>query len=84
MLVRSEIPIIGHNLATEVAFKNVIPFTACITKIEGATLDDAKELDLAILMYDLIEYTSNYSDTTSSLWFYSKVKVAIVNKNKFS
>ena len=23
-------------------------------------------------MYNLIEYSSNYSDTTGSLWFYSK------------
>ena len=25
-----------------------------------------------MMMYNLIEYSSNYSETTGSLWFYSK------------
>ena len=40
-----------------------------MTKIDGTTIDDAEDLDL--IMYSLIEYSSNYSDT-GSLWFYSK------------
>ena len=27
-------------------------------------------------MYSLLEYSSNYSDTTGSLWFYSKDEAA--------
>ena len=39
-------------------------------------------------MYNLIEYNSNYSETTGSLWFYSKDKATdfnadIVNNNNF-
>ena len=39
-------------------------------------------------MYNLIEYSSNYSDTTRSLWFYSKDKAAnfeanIANRDNF-
>ena len=33
---------------------------------------DAEDLDLVMSMYNLIEYCSNYSGTTGSLWFYSK------------
>ena len=33
-------------------------------------IDDAKDLELVMRMYN----SSNYSDTTSSLWFYSKDK----------
>ena len=33
-------------------------------------LDDAEDLDLVMLMYNLIKYSSNYSETTGSLWFY--------------
>ena len=33
---------------------------------------NAKGLDFAMLMYNLIEYSSNYSKTTGSLWFYWK------------
>ena len=30
-------------------------------------------------MYNLIEYSSNYSETTGSLWFYSKHEAANFN-----
>ena len=88
ILVRGNITIAGHNLATEVAFKNCAPFTKCITKIDGTIIDDAEDLDLVIPMYNLIEYSSNYSETTGSLWFYSKDEATdfnadIVNDNNF-
>ena len=35
-------------------------------------MDDAKDLDLVMPMYNLIQCTSSYSKTTVSLWFYSK------------
>ena len=64
ILVRVHITIIGHNV-TQVPFKNCASFTKCIAKIYGATVENAQ--DLVILMYNLIEYSSNYSDTTGSL-----------------
>ena len=67
-LVRGNITITEHQV-TEVTFKNCAPFTKCITKIDG-TIGDAEDLDLVMLMYNLIEYISNYSETTGSLWFY--------------
>ena len=69
-MVKGDISIIGHQ-ATQVAFKNCAPFTKYITKIVGITTDD-EDLDLVMPMYNLIEYSSNYSETTGSLWFYSK------------
>ena len=42
------------------------------TKIDGTTIDEAEDLDLVMPMYNLIEYSSIYSETTGSLWFYSK------------
>ena len=50
------------------SFKNCAPFTKCITKNYGTTIDHAEKLDLVMLMYDLIEYSSNYSETNGSLW----------------
>ena len=38
ILVRDDITIIGHQ-ATQAAFKNCAPFTKCITKIDGTTID---------------------------------------------
>ena len=43
-----------------------------VSQIDGTTADDAEDLDLVIPMYHLLEYSSNYSDTASSLWFFSK------------
>ena len=67
---------------TQVAFKNCAPFTTCITKIDRtAIIDDAENLNLALPMYTLIEYSSNYSETTGSLWFYSKDEASKFNNN---
>ena len=54
------------------AFKNCVSFINCITKIDGTTIDDAEDLDLVMSMKNLIEYSSNFSEATESLWFYSK------------
>ena len=49
------------------AFKNCAPFIKFITKIDGTIIDDAEDLDLVMLMYNTTEYSSSFSDTTSSL-----------------
>ena len=66
---------------TQVAFKNCAPFTKCITKIDGTAIDNAEYLDLVISMYNFIEYSSNYSETTRNLWFYSNLDIS--NDNNF-
>ena len=58
--------------ATKIAFKNNAPFTKCITKFHETTINNAEDLDLFMSMYNIIEYSSNYSETTQNLWFYSK------------
>ena len=63
ILVRGGITIIGHQV-TQIAFKKCAPFTKCITKIDETTIDDAENLNLVMLMCILIEYSSNYSETT--------------------
>ena len=35
-------------------------------------MHDANELDLVMPIYNLLVYSSNYSETIGSLWFYSK------------
>ena len=53
-------------------FKNCAPFTKCITKNGGTTIEDAADLDFVMPMYNLSEYGLSYSDMKDSLWFYSK------------
>ena len=62
ILVRGDITI-AWDKETQVAFKNYAPFTKCITKIDGPTVDDdADDQNLAMPTYTLLEYSSNYSD----------------------
>ena len=66
--------IAGHQ-ATQATFRNCPPFSKCNIKIDGTTIEDAEDaenLDLVMLMYNQIEYSSNYYETRGSLWFYSK------------
>ena len=63
VLVLGDITVIGAS-QTQVAFKNCAPLTKCITKISETTIDNAENFDLVIPMYNLIEYSSNYSGKT--------------------
>ena len=67
ILVTGDIVTTANNNPTPVAFKNCATFTKCIIKIDGTKTDNAEDLDLVMLMYNLIEYSSNYSETTGIL-----------------
>ena len=54
----------------KITFKNNAPFTSCILKINSTLIDNAEYLDIVMPMYNLIEYSKNYSKTTGSLWNY--------------
>ena len=49
------------------AFKNNTPFTNCISKINNVLIDNAKDLDVVMPMYNLLEYSKNYRKATGSL-----------------
>ena len=51
-------------------FKNNAPFNSCISKINSTLIDNAEDLDSAMPMYSLIEYSKNYGKATGSLWNY--------------
>ena len=53
-----------------VAFKNCAPFTNCISEINNTQIDNAKDIDIVVPMYNLIEYSDNYAKTSGSLWQY--------------
>ena len=60
------------NNTNKVIFKNCTPFTNCISEINNTQIDSAKDIDIVMPMYNLIEYSDNYTKTTGSLWQYSK------------
>ena len=53
-----------------VIFKNCVPFINCINKINNTEIDNAKDIDIVMPMYNLIEYSDNYAKTTGRLWQY--------------
>ena len=54
----------------KLAFKNNAPFVSCISKINNTLIDNAEDLDVVMPMYNLLEYSKNYSKTTGSFWNY--------------
>ena len=68
ILVTRTIVVVGGNNNTKVAFKNCAPFRKCRTEINETFIDEAEHINIAMPMYNLIEYRDNYSDTSGSLW----------------
>ena len=63
VLVTGNISITGGNNNKKVPFKNCAPFKKCRTEINEIFVDDAEHINIAMPMYNLIEYSDNYSDT---------------------
>ena len=58
----------GNNANKKVILKNCTPFTESISEINNTQIDKAKDLDVVKPMYNLIEYSDNYSKTSRILW----------------
>ena len=71
------ITIVG-NVAARVALKICAPFTKPITKLMEP-LCATEDLDLVMPIHNSLKHSSDYSDTTNSLWFCSKDKAANFN-----
>ena len=69
-----------NNTNKKVIFKNCAPFTICISEINNTQVDNAKDIDIVMPMYNLIEYSDNYSKTSGTLWQYCK-DIPAVNNN---
>ena len=62
----------ANNTNKKVIFKNCAPFTNCISAVNNTQIDTAKDIDIVMPMYNLIEYSDNYVKATGSLWQYCK------------
>ena len=69
----------ANNADKKVILKSCAPFTNCISKINNTQIDNAEYIDKVTLMYNLIEYSDNYSKTSGSLWQYCKEIPAVNN-----
>ena len=73
-----------NNTNKKVIFKNCAPFTNCISEINNTQIDNAKNIDIIMPMYNLIEYSDNYAKTRGSLWQYCKDIPARNNNNEIT
>ena len=69
----------ANDINKKVVFKNCAPFTKCISKINNTEKDNAQYIDIVIPMYNLIEYSDNYSKTSGCLSQYCKEIPAVNN-----
>ena len=70
----------ANNVGKKVIFKKCPPFTDCKSEISNIEIDHAKDIDIVMPMYNLIEYSDNYSKTSGSIWQYCN-DIPAVNNN---
>ena len=58
--------------ATRLALKNCAPFTKCNLEINDEHVDTAENLDIVVPMYNLIEYSDNYQDSSATPYQYKQ------------
>ena len=63
------------NADTQVVFKNCALFKDCRTEINDTFVDYADFINITMPMYNLIEYSDNYSDTSGSLWNFKRDEI---------
>ena len=64
IVAKEEITVAGESNSSRknrpLAFKNNAPFIGCISKINNMLNDNAEDLDVAMPMFNLLEYSKNY------------------------
>ena len=55
-----------------VALKNCAPFPTCDVTINDEHVEKAEDIDIVMPMYNLLEYSDNYQDSTGSLYQFKR------------
>ena len=79
ILVTGDITATGGNDNTKVVFKNCAPFTKYITHRNDEHVDTTDNIDIVMPMYNLIEYSDIFSDTSGSLWQFKRDESPVTN-----
>ena len=72
ILIDGTIRAAAANANTRLALKNCAPFTKCNLEINDEHVDTAENLDITVPMYNLIEYSDNYQDSSATLYQYKR------------
>ena len=66
---------------SSVCFKNCAPFRTCSSYINDKFLETAKDIDVTMPMYNFLEYSDNYEDSTGSLYHFKGSEITTGNDN---
>ena len=72
ILIDGTIRAAAANANTRLALKNCAPFTKCNLDINDEHVDTVENLDITMPMYNLIEYSDNYQDSSATLYQYKR------------
>ena len=72
ILVDGTIRAAAADANTRLALKTCAPFTKCNLEINDEHVDTAENLDIVMPMYNLIEYSDNYQDSSATLYQYKR------------
>ena len=72
ILVTGDIKVTNTAVDIYVAFKNCATFTRCETRINDEHVQIAENLDIIMTMYNSIEYSDRYSDSSGSLYQFER------------
>ena len=67
-----DIKVAAVAASTNVAFKNCAPFTRCVTHINDEHVETAENLDIIMPLYNLIEYSDGFADSSGSLYQFKR------------
>ena len=67
-----------------IILKNNVPFISCITKSNNELIEDAEDLDIVMPMYNLLEYSKNYTKTIGSLYNYYRNELTNDGNDNFA
>ena len=60
-------------------FKICVPFRTCVSHINDEYLEETEFIDVVMPMYNLIEYSDNYEDSTGSLHHFKRDEITTGN-----
>ena len=72
ILVDSTIRAAAADANARLALQNCAPFTKCNLETNDEHVDTAENLDIVMPMYNLIEYSDNYQDSSATLYQYKR------------
>ena len=75
ILVTGDIKVAAADNNTRVAIKNCHPFTRASFKLNGEQVHIVDNLNLTMNLYNMLEYSDNYADTTASLYQYKRPEI---------